>query len=243
MDTYDDSTYGERIAAVYDDLYSTYDETAINALADLAGAGRALELGIGTGRVALPLAKKGVEVHGIDASAAMVTRLRDKPGGEAIPVTIGSFARVAVAGEFSLIYVVFNTFFGLLSQAEQVDCFRNVARRLTPEGVFLLELFVPDMTRFDRNQRVDAFQVANDSLKLDVSIHDPVQQVINATHVLMTEDTIRLYPIRLRYAWPSELDLMAQLAGLRLRQRWGGWQQEPFTAKSEKHISVYERVT
>ena len=155
MKEYDAWTYGDRVADVYDELYAALDPSdAVEALARLAGSGPALELAIGTGRIALPLAARGVEVHGIDASEAMVAKLRDKPGGAAIPITMGDFADVAVDGRYSLVYVVFNTFFGLLTQEDQVRCFRNVATRLADDGVFVIEAFVPDVTRFDRAQRV-----------------------------------------------------------------------------------------
>lgn len=241
MDTDDISTYGERIADIYDDLYSTYNEAMIPALADLSRGGRALELGIGTGRIALPLAQEGIEVHGLDVSPAMVSKLRAKPGGEAIPVTFGNFADVAVEGEFSLVYVVFNTFFGLLSQEEQLRCFRNVAQHLPPDGVFLLELFVPDVARFKAGQNLKAIKVTSEGITLDVSLHDPVNQRITAQHVIIRESGVKLYPVQLRYVWPSELDLMAQLAGLRLHQRWGNWQRSPFTSNSGAHISIYKK--
>jgi SAM-dependent methyltransferase len=243
MDTYDRATYGERIADIYDELNTSYEEAAISTLTELAGNGRVLELGIGTGRVALPLAEGGLEVHGIDASAAMVSRLRAKPGGDSISVSLGDFADVEVAGEFSLVFVVFNTFFALLSQEEQVRCFRNVARRLSKGGLFLLETFVPDMTRFDRGQNVSATEVTSEFVRLDVSEHDPLEQRVNSHHLFVTGEGIKLYPVQIRYAWPSELDLMAELAGLKLKWRWGGWQRESFTARSEKHISVYERAS
>lgn len=241
MDTDDISTYGERIANIYDDLYSTYNEAMIPALADLSRGGRALELGIGTGRIALPLTQQGIEVHGLDVSPAMVSKLRAKPGGETIPVTLGNFADVAVEGEFSLVYVVFNTFFGLLSQEEQLRCFRNVAQHLTPDGVFLLELFVPDVARFKAGQNLKAIKVTSEGIILDVSLHDPVNQRITAQHVMIRESGVKLYPVQLRYVWPSELDLMAQLAGLWLHQRWGNWQRSPFTSNSGAHISIYKK--
>lgn len=241
MDTDDISTYGERIANIYDDLYSTYNEAMIPALADLSRGGRALELGIGTGRIALPLTQRGIEVHGLDVSPAMVSKLRAKPGGETIPVTLGNFADVAVEGEFSLVYVVFNTFFGLLSQEEQLRCFHNVAQHLTPDGVFLLELFVPDVARFTAGQNLKAIKVTSEGIILDVSLHDPVNQRITAQHVMIRESGVKLYPVQLRYVWPSELDLMAQLAGLRLHQRWGNWQRSPFTSNSGAHISIYKK--
>ena len=236
------ATYGERIAEIYDQLHTSYEEAAISTLTQLAGSGRVLELGIGTGRIALPLAKGGLPVHGVDSSGAMISKLRAKPGGDQITVTSGNFADVDINGEFSLVFVVFNTFFLLLSQAEQVRCFRNVARRLSKDGVFLLEAFVPDMTRFDKGQNVSATKVTAASVRLDVSEHDPIEQRVNSHHLFITEEGIKLYPIQIRYAWPSELDLMAGLAGLRLKWRWSGWQGESFTASSQKHISVYEKA-
>jgi SAM-dependent methyltransferase len=223
-------------------VHPEYDEAMIATLAELARAGRALELGIGTGRIALPLAARGVEVHGIDASPAMVARMRIKPGGAEIPVAMGDFADVGVEGAFSLVYVVFNTFFGLLSQEEQVRCFENVARHLAADGVFVIEAFVPDMTRFARGQCLNAARVETDAVLLDASRHDPLTQRVVSQQILITESGTRLFPVQIRYAWPAELDLMARLAGLRLRHRWAGWQREPFTAASGKHVSVYERA-
>jgi SAM-dependent methyltransferase len=240
---YEASTYGDRIAAVYDawvaPAVESTTQTTAAFLAELAGAGNALELGVGTGRVALPLAERGVAVHGIDVSEAMLARLRDKPGGADLPVTVGDFADVAVDGHFKLIYVVFNTFFGLLSQEEQVRCFANVARHLLPEGHFVIESFVPDPTLFDRGQRVSATRVETDRVQLDATRHDPVEQRVTTQHVHIGTEGIMLLPVQLRYAWPSELDLMARLAGLRLVHRFGGWQGEPFTAASPEHVSVY----
>ncbi|HZE68141.1 MAG TPA: class I SAM-dependent methyltransferase [Pyrinomonadaceae bacterium] len=233
-------TYGERVAGVYDDWYGDYDPDSINVLAELAGGGRALELGIGTGRLALPLVARNVVVHGVDASTSMVSRLRAKPGGDRIPVTPGNFADVAVDGEFILIYIVFNTFFALTSQAEQVRCFRNVAGHLSPGGCFLIEAFVPDLRRFNGGQVNWATKVTEELVELDVGQHDAASQHVTSQKVVLTEGGVRLYPIQIRYAWPSEIDLMAQLAGLRLRERWSNWQREPFTSESQKHISIYE---
>jgi SAM-dependent methyltransferase len=243
MDDYDASTYGERIAEVYDEQHRYIDDgSSVELLFELARGGRALELGIGTGRIAVPLAARGVEVHGIDASPAMVERLRAKPGGEKIAVTIGDFADVNAEGEFALVYVVFNTFFALLSQDEQVRCFRNVAARLAPEGLFLVEVFVPDLSLYHHGHMFRAASIKSDSLTLNVASLDPVAQTATGQQIFITERGLRLYPVKLRFAWPSELDLMARLAGLRLRERWGGWRREPFTARSEKHVSVYERA-
>jgi hypothetical protein len=158
-------------------------------------------------------------------------------------VTLGDFADMAVEGRFTLIFVVFNTFFGLLSQDDQVRCMLGVAQHLTDDGVFVLEAFVPDLARFDRGQRLEVRTVETDRIRLDASVHDPVQQRVMSQHVLLSEQGIRLYPVQIRYAWPSELDLMARLAGLQLRSRWAGWAQEPFTATSGSHVSVYAHAT
>jgi SAM-dependent methyltransferase len=240
---YDASTYGDRMADVYDEWFAVPTDAgdAVAFLSDLGGSGPVLELGIGTGRIALPLAQRGHRVHGVDASEAMVQKLRGKEGGTGIPVTIGDFAELDVEGDFSLVYVVFNTFFALLSQEDQVRCFSNVARRLQEGGVFVIEAFVPDMTRWDRDRRMEAQRVANDSVVLGAARHDPVEQRVVSNHLLVFEGGVKFYPVRLRYAWPAELDLMARLAGLRLRERWGGWRREPFTALSGRHVSVYER--
>lgn len=243
MKPYTAETYGENIADIYDEWYEDYDHAAIDLLAELAHGGRALELGIGTGRIALPLAAAGVEVHGLDASPSMLARLLAKPGGDRVPVTIGEFAEVGVAGEFALVYIVFNTFFALPTQADQVRCFRNVAAHLAPGGCFLIEAFVPDMMLFSRGQFTRAGQVTTERVVLEAAQHDPVSQRVVAQHVVITDGQIRLYPVQLRYAWPAELDLMAQLAGLRLRERWSDWQRAPFTAESTKHVSVYERIS
>ena len=244
MDDYGAATYGDRIADTYDRLYPDQGGVTpeVRALATLAGGGRALELGIGTGRVALPLAEQGVAVHGIDASEAMVVKLRAKPGGAEIPVTIGDFADVTVDGTFTLIFAVFNTFFALTTQEAQVRCFQRVADRLADGGVFLIEVFVPDPTRFTHGQSMDVTHVDSDRVTLDVARHDPLHQRVHSQHLQFSEAGTRLYPVQIRYAWPSELDLMARLAGLRLSERWSDWTGAPFTAASTRHISLYERA-
>ena len=241
MTRYGPETYGERIADCYDELYPDPPTAAIDVLADLAGAGPALELGIGSGRFALPLARRGVDVRGVDASRAMVDLLRSKPGGETIPVEISDFARFELDASFSLVYVVFNTFFGLLTQEDQVRCFECVAKHLAPGGRFLIEAFVPDQGRFDRGQRVSVSRVDDDEIQLEATMHDPVRQISDSRHVVISEQGVRLYPVRIRYAWPAELDLMARLAGLRFHQRWGGWEGQPFDRRAETHVSVWER--
>ncbi|HSL68421.1 MAG TPA: class I SAM-dependent methyltransferase [Actinomycetota bacterium] len=244
MHDYGPSTYGDRIAGVYDAWFHPPSDpgAAVDFLAELAGSGPALELAIGTGRIALPLASRGVEIQGIDASAAMVTKLREKPGGMDIPVTMGDFADVPVEGRFRLVFVVFNTLFALLTQDDQRRCLRNVAKHLTDDGVFVVEAFVPDIARFDRGQRVDARRVELGRAFLEVSRHDAGNQRVSSQLVVLEETGFRMFPVELRYVWPSELDLMAELAGLRLRERWGGWTREPFTGEAT-HVSVYERAS
>jgi SAM-dependent methyltransferase len=218
MSGYSEEMYGERIAGIYDQWYALFEEAAVITLSQLAGTGRALELGIGTGRLALPLRAKGLAIEGIDASPAMVAKLQEKPGGADIPVTLGNFADVAVTGRFSLIFVAFNTFFALLTQEEQVRCFQNVAAHLAEGRVFVIEAFVPDLARYQSGrQTLRTIRVADDELHLDATQLDPVNQRLASQHIVLSEQGTRLYPVRLRYAWPAELDLMARLAGLRLR--------------------------
>ena len=239
MKEFFDSTYGDRIAPVFDEWYSEYEPAVIELLSEFAQGGRALELGIGSGRIALPLQERGIEVQGIDASQAMIARLKEKPGGEDLQVTLGNFADVAVEGQFKLVYVVFNTFFALGSQEEQVQCFQNVAGRLTPEGVFLIETFVPDMARFIDQQTVRLGRMELDQVYIDVSQLDMLNQQVSSQHIVLSEEGVSLYPVKLRYAWPAELDLMARLANLALKERWSGWGKEAFTNESKRHISVY----
>lgn len=242
MEGYGAATYGDAIAEVYDEWYLTrLDPTAtVDLLAELAGSGGgALELGIGTGRVALPLAARGVPVSGIDASEEMVTRLRAKPGGASIPVTMGNFADVDVEGRFALIYVPFTTFFALVSQAEQIRCLRNVARHLDPTGHFVMDAFVPDLTRFQHQQSVSVPHVSMDRVMLDVGQHDPVNQRIESCHVVISDQGTRLYPVSVRYAWPAELDAMAQVAGMELENRFADYDRAPFLASSNRHVSIY----
>jgi SAM-dependent methyltransferase len=241
MAKYAASTYGDEIADVYDELYSSYDPAALDTLAELAGDGPVLELGIGTGRIALPLAARGLEVHGVEASAAMLEKLRSKPGGNDIAVTRGDFSTVTLNQRFPLIFVAFNTFFSLHSQEDQVRCFQSVASLLAEGGVFVLEGFVPDFGR-DRG-RLSVARITPGGLWLDAARHNPAAQVLEFQLVQLSNAGIRLFPNRIRYAWPSELDLMARLAGLRLRERWSGWQRQPFTASSLTHIAVYGRAT
>ena len=233
---------GERLAEVYDDWYSQYDETCVTTLRELAQGERALELGIGTGRVALPLHRAGVKVDGIDISEAMLARLHAKPGAEGLSVTHGNFADVPVEGHYALIYVVFNTFLDLATQDEQIRCFENAAKHLRPTGVFLIEAVVPDLTLYDGRQAVRAVGVGASEVLLDVSRLDPVSQRITRQYLVMTEQGVRMYPTTIRYVWPAELDLMARIAGLRLKHRWGSWDKAAFSAASRRHISVYQHA-
>jgi SAM-dependent methyltransferase len=239
MNTYDEKTYGENIADIYDELYATHDPNAITTLKELAQGGRTLELAIGTGRIAIPLQEAGVAVSGIDASPAMLAKLKAKPGGAAIPVSVGNFADVAADGSFSLIYVIFNTFYALLSQEEQLRCFANVANHLAEGGVFVIEAFVPDLARFTRGQNLSVVKLTEGRAHIDASQHDLAAQTITSQHMMFTEQGTKMYPVKLRYAWPSELDLMARLAGLKLVNRWANWKRDPFTSASGGHVSVY----
>ncbi len=236
-------SFDEESAEGYDEDGTRGDTLeAVAFLAQLAAGGPALELAIGTGRIALPLAAQGIRVDGIDFSPAMVAKLRAKPGGDQIAVTMGDFAEVAVQGSYRLIYVVFNTLFNLLTQDEQVRCFENVAAHLTDDGVFLVEAFTPNfLMRLRNNQYVDAESVEVSEVWLDVGRHDLAKQLLEESHVVLSREGVRVYPIVSRYAWPSELDLMARIAGLRLKERWGGWNREPFTGASDMHVSVYGR--
>ena len=238
---YDATTYGDRIADAYDELPTHPDDAdaAVSCLAWLAGEGPALELGIGTGRLALPLARRGLDVSGIDASAAMVAKLRAKPGGDEISVAMGNFADVDVHGRFMLVFVAYSTFFGLFDAHMQRRCFAGVAEHLTPDGRFVIEAFVPDPSGFVRDQHVEVRHVGVDSAVLSVSRHDAAAQRVNSLLVRLANDGVRTWPVRLRYSYPDELDVMAEEGGLRLEHRWCGWDGEPFDDESAKHVSVY----
>jgi SAM-dependent methyltransferase len=235
--------FGERVAAVYDEHSATMFDPAVVApaverLADLAGSGRALEFAIGTGRIALPLAERGVRVCGIDNSEAMLARLRAKPGAEGIEAMVGDMAATRVDGEFSLVFLVFNTIFNLATQDGQVACFENAAAHLGSGGRFVIEARVPELQRLPLGQTVLPWRA--DPGGMSYYVYDVVTQRLSGQHYYLEEDgRLRASPIEMRYAWPAELDLMARLAGLRLDERWGGWDREPFTALSPAHVSVY----
>ncbi len=239
----DPEFFGDRYAHEYDEGTVLDPTPAVEFLAGrVPPGGRALELAVGTGRVAIPLAERGIAVEGVEGSSAMVERMRAKPGGGSIPTVIGDMADVAVAGPYDLVYLVYNTLFNLPTQARQVDCFRNVAKVLRPGGLFVIECFIQDVTEFDRGQRVATRALTEDSVKMEFRLHDPVEQAITYQRVTFDAAGTTLRPLRLRYCWPSELNLMAQLAGMRLRERYNDWNGSQFTAASAQHVSVYARV-
>jgi SAM-dependent methyltransferase len=213
-------------------------DATIDFLAALAGDGAALELGIGTGRVALPLSERGVPVHGIDLSTAMVERLRAKPGADKIDVTIGDYATAMVEGTFAIVFLVFNGIENLTSQEEQVACFENAAAHLEPGGCFVIDVIVPALQRLPRGETFVPFTVTPTHLGFDE--YDVATQRSWSHHYLVRGREAEVFSMPFRYVWPAELDLMAQLAGMTLRERWGGWDRAPFTSDSTRHISVWE---
>jgi SAM-dependent methyltransferase len=236
--------FDEQIAAGYDatsaDMYEPEVlDPAVNFLADLAGTGAALEFGVGTGRIAVPLSQRGVPVHGIDISSAMVVRLQAKPGADDIGVTIGDFATTKVPRPFTLVYLVYNTISNLTTQEEQSECFRNAAAHLEPGGHFVIEVVVPDLQRLPPGETVRAFKVTPTHLGFDQI--DVATQTSISHHYFMVDGRLETFSSPFRYVWPSELDLMARLAGMTLRERWSDWKREPFTSESRSHVSVWEK--
>jgi SAM-dependent methyltransferase len=241
---HEDGYFDEPVAARYDESSADmFDpevvDPVVDFLAELAGGGHALELGIGTGRIALPLSRRGLSVHGIELSKAMAARLRAKPGGEEIDVTIGDFATTAVEGTFLLAYLVFNTIGNLTTQAAQVACFQNVAAHLEPGGCFVIEVGIPELRRLPPGETMRVFDASPTHWGIDE--YDVANQGLTSHHFELVDGRIELHSLPFRYAWPAELDLMAQLGGMRLRERWSGWKREPFTSDSRKHVSVWEK--
>ena len=239
-----DGYFGEHVARVYDDspnqeFKAETVAATVDLLTGLAAGGRALELAVGTGRIAVPLAQRGVSVHGIDMSRAMVARMRAKPGAEAIGVTIGDIATTRVEGSFSLVYLVFNTIMNLTTQEAQVACFRNVAAHLAPGGCFVIEVHVPQLRRLPPGQDVVPYHVSQTRWAFDV--YDTATQTMSSNYITVENGRGEYRSIPFRYAWPAEFDLMARIAGLRLRERWADWDRSPFTAESGKHVSVWEK--
>jgi SAM-dependent methyltransferase len=242
----DDGYFDALVAARYDDASSdAFDpsvvDPAVDVLAELADGGRALEFAVGTGRIALPLARRGLEVCGIELSAAMVARLRAKPDGDALPVTVGDMATTVVDGSFALVYLVFNTIMNLTTQAAQVACFRNAARHLQPGGCFVVEVMVPDLQRLPPGETIRPFHVSASRWSFDE--YDVAAQGLVSHHLQVADGQVRRQTIPFRYVWPAELDLMAQLAGMTLAQRWSGWDRAPFTSDSRQHVSVWRVPT
>lgn len=239
-----DGFFGEPIAAGYDDDSEVFSAAAIDpvvdVLAELAGDGSALEFAIGTGRIAVPLAARGVPVHGIEMSRAMVRRLRDKPGADRIGVTVGDMATARVDQTFTVAYLVFNTIANLTTQRAQVDCFKNAAAHLEPGGTFVIENGVPDLRRLPPGQDTVPFHVSSERLGFDV--YDVATQAMTSHHVTFVDGTPRYTAVPFRYVWPAELDLMAEIAGMRLRHRWQDWKGTDFTADSRQHVSIWEKV-
>jgi SAM-dependent methyltransferase len=236
--------FGARVAERYDETSADMFDPAkvdpvIDFLAALALDGSALELGIGTGRIALPLAQRGIRIHGIDLSEAMVARLRAKPGSDQIDVTIGDFATTKVEGRFSVAYLVFNTIMNLTSQDEQVACFQNVAAHLQPGGCFVIEVGIPDLQRLPPGETVRAFTVTSERLGFDE--YDIAVQGLISHHYWIEDGKLEAFAAPFRYVWPAELDLMARLAGMSLRERWSGWKREPYSSDSRQHVSVWEK--
>lgn len=239
-----DGYFDEPVAARYDESAAEMFAPAmidpvVAFLAERTGSGRALELAIGTGRVALPLAQRGVPVHGIELSQAMVARLRAKPGGDDIGVTIGDFSSARAEGTFALAYLVYNTIFNLTTQAAQVACFRNVAAQLGPGGCFVIEVMVPELRLLPPGETTRAFHVSETRWGIDE--YDVAGQGLTSHHFELVDGRLERFAVPFRYAWPAELDLMAELAGMGLRERWGGWEGEAFTSESGKHVSVWQK--
>jgi len=245
MEGFDPATsFGHDASLRYDvDSVRGDEDETVAFLARLAGGRAALELAVGTGRIAVPLTRAGVPVDGIELSQDMVDRMRDKPDGSAVQVTVGDMSRAGTGRTYGLVYLVFNTIGNLLTQDDQVRCFENAARHLDDDGLFVLECRVPTAPTRPARQFVEPEQVGLDHVVLGVSHYDPVTQILDLNHVRIGAAGIVFGPIRLRLANPPEFDLMARIAGLRLRDRWAGWNEEPFTADSWRHVSVYERAT
>jgi SAM-dependent methyltransferase len=239
-----DNYFDDSVAPDYDERSADMFEPAVlgptvDFLAELAGTARALELAIGTGRVGLPLSQRGIPVHGIELSEAMVAQLRTKPGADGVAVTVGDMATTRVPGAFGLVYLVYNTITNLLEQDQQVDCFRNAAAHLEPGGCFVVEVFVPDLQRLPPGETARPFHVGEQHLGFDT--FDLVNQRLVSHHFWVGGHGVDTSRSPHRYVWPAELDLMARLAGMRLRERWSDWERSPFTADSRTHVSVWEK--
>jgi len=238
-----DGYFDEKVASTYDSDVDAFSPQAVDPVVDflteLAGGGSVLEFGIGTGRIALPLAMKGIEVYGIDFSNAMLAKLAEKTGGDRIVVTQGDFATASCRRTFSLVYLIFNTIMNLTSQDEQVRCFQNAALHLNPGGCFVIEVMVPALQLIPHGQTNHVFELREHHWGIDT--YDVVSQCLESRHVRVRNQKVELSSTPFRYVWPSELDLMARIANLNLKARWGGWKKEPFTNTSRYHVSVWEK--
>ncbi len=239
----DDGFFDERVAATYDDDATAFDPKVVGSVVDfiagLADGGRALEFGIGTGRIALPLSQRGISVHGIELSKAMIAKLRSKTGSAEIGITVGDIATASTEGRFSVVYLVFNTINNLTTQSAQVACFRNAASHLAPGGCFVFEVGVPALQRLPKGETMLAFRFSDTHWGIDE--YDVVTQDLTSHHIRIADGQSERRSVPFRYVWPAELDLMAQIAGMTLKERWGGWRREPFTNMSESHISVWKK--
>ena len=247
MDSGDIAAYGDSIAEYYDEHHAQLEsEPTLAVLSELGGTGPALELGIGTGRIALPLSERGMHVDGIECSSKMIEQLRRKPGSDRIAVRMGNLRDVS-GGPYQLVFAVFNTFNFLLTQKDQITCFKNVARSLRPGGFFVIETSVPDMHRFSAGspgfpygQYVETQTIEGARVVLDSMTVDPHAQLVTAVEISLSDEGVNVYPVQMRYAWPAELDLMAEMARLSLRERWAGWRKERLTYSSHLYVSIYE---
>ena len=238
-------SFDERIARRYEVYWPELFEPAaidpvVDFLAELAPVGAVLELGVGTGRIALPLSRRGIRVHGIELSPAMIARLRTKPGADAVGVTIGDFTTARVAGTFTLVYLVRNTITNLTTQDEQVDCFRNVAAHLEPGGRFVIEVYVPELRRLPPGETIHVF--TRTTTHLGFEEYDVAKQLAVSHHYWVIDGQLETFSTPHRFVWPAELDLMARIAGMTLRERWSSWTREPFTSESRSYVSVWEKV-
>ena len=242
---FDPGEYGRHIGALYDSLvdaaFPTDTDATVALLAELADGGPVLEFGVGTGRLALPLARLGLPVSGIDGSAEMLDQLRNKPGGAAMPLRVGNFADTRLDGDFALVVLAANTIFALPSQDAQVQAFRNAAAHLRPGGHFVLEAWVPDLGDFRAGRALRIVSVQDRRVVLEAAELDPVEQHMRTTKLFCGPDGLQAFPANHRYAWPAELDLMARLAELNRVHRWASWRRDPYTATSRQHVTVYRK--
>jgi SAM-dependent methyltransferase len=239
---FDPAAYGGHFASVYDDVYADLSpDEAVRCLGELAGGGAVLELGIGTGRIAIPLTATGVTVDGIDASPEMVAQLRRKPGGKGLRVEVGDFSATVMGRHYALVVLAFNTINAMPSQEAQVETFRNAAGHLEPAGAFVVENWVPDVAAFHGRRAVRVHEVGGRQVLLDVAELRPAEQRMDTTRLAFTNDGVRLLPMNHRYVWPGELDLMARLAGMHLEVRWEDWARTPFTDDSATYVAVYRK--